>query len=166
MNKERFKEIYTHTLKWEGGDKLHNVAGDSGGWTKYGIAYNHNKKHFESLDEFKEMTLEKASTIAYQNYFKPLNLELVPEDCQAMYFDMAFNMGVKTAIKCVQRALKLTADGIIGEKTKAAMEQLDKEQLFYQRMLYYQKIVENDRTQNKFLKGWKNRAEYFLKKDI
>lgn len=166
MNKERFQEIFQHTLQWEGGGELHNINGDAGGWTKYGIAYNFNKNHFTNLQDFKAMTLEKASSIAYEVYCKPLNLELVNEECQAMFFDMAFNMGVKGAIRCAQRALKLTDDGIIGNKTKAALIGLDKEQLFYQRMMYYQRIVDNDKSQKKFLKGWKNRAEYFNKTEI
>ncbi|WNM18606.1 glycoside hydrolase family 108 protein [Flavobacterium capsici] len=166
MNKQRFQLIFSKTLFWEGGEKLHKVADDAGGYTKYGIAYNFNKSHFQSLDEFKKMTLEKASEIAYFNYCVPIKLQLVKEDCQAMLFDMAFNMGVKTAIKCAQRALKLKADGIIGEKTKAALKNLDKETLYYQRMMVYQKIVDKNETQKKFFKGWKNRADYFLETSI
>lgn len=166
LSKKRFKEIFQHTLKWEGGEKLHNVKGDSGGWTKYGIAYNLNKHHFDSLDDFKEMDYDRAAEIAYQNYALPISLELVNEESQAMFFDMAFNMGVKSAIKCAQRALNLDADGIVGKNTKAALISLDKEKLYYQRMAYYQRVVTNNATQNKFLKGWTNRSNYFLKTEI
>ena len=39
MDKE-FEKMYKKTLKWEGGGKLHNIKGDTGGWTIWGIAYN------------------------------------------------------------------------------------------------------------------------------
>lgn len=163
---ERFKEIYKHILKWEGGDKLHNVSGDSGGWTKYGIAYNFNKQHFASLADFKAMTFDKAAEITYNNYYKPLSLDLVQKESQAMLFDMAFNMGVKTALKLAQRAVGLDDDGVIGKNTRAKLPFLCKRELYEQRMKYYNAIVSSNPSQAKFLKGWSNRAKYYLDNDI
>lgn len=163
---ERFKEIFKHTLKWEGGDKLHNVAGDSGGWTKYGIAYNYNKQHFNSLEEFKKMDYDKASEIVYENYYKPLNLELVKKESQAMLFDIGFNMGIKRAVILAQRALGLEDDGIAGNMTKKALPNLSKIELNKRRVKYYNDIVKSNPSQIKFLKGWLNRADYFLKTNI
>lgn len=163
---ERFKEIYKHTLKWEGGDKLHNVSGDAGGWTKYGVAYNKNKSKFKSLYEFKAMDYNKASEIAYNNYYKPLQIGYVNKSAQAMYFDIAFNMGVGTAIKMAQRALGITDDGIIGKVTLSRLGSLDKTKLYNERMKRYNSIVKNNPSQAKFLKGWTNRANYFLTTSI
>lgn len=163
---ERFKEIYKHTLKWEGGDKLHNVSGDSGGWTKFGISYNNNKQHFKDLEDFKNMTFEKASEIAYNNYYQPLDLGIVNPSVQAMLFDIAFNMGVKRSIILAQRALGLVDDGIIGKNTRANLHLLDKKKLNNERVKYFNAIVKNNPTQSKFLKGWLNRAEYFLNTEV
>jgi lysozyme family protein len=162
----RFQEIFKHTLKWEGGDKLHNIAGDSGGWTKYGIAYNHNQIHFDSLEEFKQMDYDTACGIAYQDYCIPIRLDLVNKEAQAMLFDISYNAGARTAIKLAQRALKLTDDGILGKKTKEALKWLDKNELYLQRVNYYKAIVKNKTSQNKFLKGWLNRSKYFLQTEI
>lgn len=163
---KRFEEIYKHTLKWEGGDKLHNVSSDAGGWTKFGISYNNNKKHFKDLEDFKNMTFEKASEIAYNDYYKPLDLGIVNPKVQAMFFDIAFNMGVKRAIILAQRALGLTDDGIIGKNTRANLHALDKTKLNNERVKYFNAIAKNNPTQSKFLKGWLNRADYFLKTEI
>lgn len=163
---QRFKDIYNEILKWEGGDKLHNVSGDSGGWTKYGIAYNYNKQHFNSLEDFKKMTFEKASEITYDNYYKPLQLDLVNKESQAMLFDMAFNMGTKKAIILAQRALGIVDDGVVGNKTKTALQSLKKEDLYNERVKFYNTIVKNNPTQKKFLKGWLNRSKYYLDKKI
>lgn len=163
---QRFKDIFKHIQVWEGGDKLHNVSGDTGGWTKFGIAYNYNKQHFSSLDDFKKMTFDKAAEITYNNYYKPLQLDLVNRESQAMLFDMAFNMGTKKAIVLAQRALGLEDDGVIGVKTKVALPNLSKEKLYEERIKFYNTIVKNNPTQKKFLKGWLNRAKYYIDKDI
>jgi len=163
---ERFKELYKHVLKWEGGDKLHNVSGDTGGWTKYGIAYNFNKQHFKSLDEFKNMTFDKAAEITYNNYYLPLSLDRVKKESQAMFFDMAFNMGVKRAVILAQRALGIDDDGILGKESKSKLPNLSKQELYNQRVKYYNSIVTNNPTQKKFLNGWLNRSDYYLKEKI
>lgn len=160
---EEFKKMYTKTLKWEGGSKLHNVEGDSGGWTKYGIAYNYNKKHFKSLEEFKKMTYEKASEITYENYYKPLNLELISsEKAKEQLFDIAFNAGIKRAIILAQRALGIKDDGIIGKQTKESLKILDNNKLYKERVKFYNAIVANKPSQRKFLKGWLNRSNDFI----
>lgn len=163
---ERFKKIFENTLKWEGGDKLHNVAGDTGGWTKYGIAYNYNKQHFKSLDEFKLMDFNTAAKIAYENYYLPLNLELVKPESQMMLFDIAFNTGVKRAIILAQRALNLTDDGIAGKLTKASLKYLNKVKLYEERVKFYNSIVKSNPNQFKFLKGWLNRSKAILDLNI
>ena len=52
---EEFKlfrdKIFPIVMKWEGGGKLHNVAGDSGGWTIWGIAFNYWKSIFKNFDD-------------------------------------------------------------------------------------------------------------------
>lgn len=162
---ERFKELYKHILEWET-TKLHEVSGDAGGWTKYGIAYNFNKHHFKSLEDFKNMDFEKACAITYENYYKPLSLDLAQLESQAMLFDMAFNMGVKTAVKLAQMALGLKDDGVIGNITKSKLPFLCKEKLYNERVKYYRAIVDNKPSQKKFIKGWLNRADYYLNNNI
>lgn len=163
---ERFKEIFKHTLKWEGGDKLHNVAGDRGAATKYGISYNFNKHKFKTYNDFVNMTFETAAKIAYDDYYMPVRAYLANPEAEAMLFDIAFNMGVKTAVKLAQRALKIKDDGIIGDVTKEALKRLNKLKLYDERAKYYSRIILNDPTQNKFFKGWNNRNDYFLKTNI
>ncbi len=163
---ERFKEIFKHTLHWEGGDKLTNIIGDAGGWTKYGISYEKNKVHFDSLEDFKAMTYETACEIAYQDYCEAIHLDLVNPEAQAMYFDISYNCGPTAAIKMAQRALNLTDDGRLGKVTKAALKVLNKAKLYEQRVNYYNAIVKAKPLQQKFLTGWINRSNYFLTTDI
>jgi len=70
---EEFKlfrdKIFPIVMKWEGGGKLHNVAGDSGGWTIWGIAFNYWKSIFKNFDDFKDTTMEEASYIAFVKFY-------------------------------------------------------------------------------------------------
>lgn len=164
--KDFFKVIFEHTLKWEGGSKLHNVKNDNGGITKYGLTYKNNQKYFRDLDDFKTMTFDKASEVAYNEYFKHLPIDYVPKEVLPMLFDMCFNMGYKRAIISSQRALNITDDGIVGKQTKEALKRLNKESLNNERVKFYHSVVKNNSTQSKFLNGWLNRADYFLKLKI
>jgi lysozyme family protein len=71
--------------------------------------------------------------------------------------------GARTAIKKVQKLLGVTADGIVGPKTLAAINGHSGDALFGQikelRKKFYYGIVKQDPTQQIFLKGWLNRLE-------
>lgn len=166
MSKEVFKEFFKHTLRWEGGDKLHKVKGDSGGWTLYGIAYNKNKRLFKDLNDFKSMTYEKASEIAYEEYYKPIQTEKLPINSQLLYFDMSYNMGNSRAIKILQKCLGLKQDGIIGKITLSKIHLVDVNCLYKQRNDWYSFL--NDRTSwgGKFFKGWMKRSKDIYEKSI
>lgn len=159
MQFENFKnDIFKHTLKWEGGSKLHNVPGDSGGWTIYGIAYNHNKELFKDLTDFKDTTYEEAAAVAFIKYFLSASADKVPMNAQLMYFDIAYNMGVKRAIKIAQKCIGVKADGIVGPMTKGKLALVDEECLYEERVKFYNQLVMANRKMQKFLKGWMNRT--------
>lgn len=168
---EYFKEsVFNRTLIWEGvrnpkaGGNLHNVAGDSGGWTLWGIAYNHNKEMFKNFDDFKDTTYEEAAAIAYTKYYRAISAFILPLEARLMYFDMAYNMGNARAIKIMQRCAGVPADGIIGPVTREKMQYVTEECLYQKRKGFYNELVVANRKLAKFLKGWLNRTED-IKKD-
>ena len=164
MSKEVFKEFFKHTLRWEGGGKLHNIKGDSGGWTIWGIAYNKNKHLFNSLEEFKKLSYEEAYHIAYNKYYLPIQTDKLPYNCQLLYFDMAYNMGNSRAIKIVQKCLGLKQDGVIGKITKSKLHLVDVECLYVQRNEWYKLLKNKTSWANKFYKGWMNRSKDIYEK--
>jgi lysozyme family protein len=162
---EYFKEyIFNRTLVWEGvknpkvGGSLHNVAGDSGGWTLWGIAYNHNKEMFKNLDDFKDTTYEEAAAIAYTKYYRAINAFILPLEARLMYFDTAYNMGNARAIKIMQGCAKVPQDGIIGPATREKMLHVTEECLYLARNTTYNNLVRVNIKLKKFLKGWLNRS--------
>lgn len=156
---EKFKEtIFKHTLKWEGGGKLHNVAGDTGGWTIWGIAFNKNGDLFRNFDDFKDTTYEEAAAIAYIRYYLAIQAFILPESARLMYFDMAYNMGCIRAIKIMQQCAGVSADGVIGPMTRLKMPQVTEDCLYQKRNTFYNTLVAKNGSLIKFLKGWLNRS--------
>lgn len=162
---KEFKEMFKHTLKWEGGSKLHKVAGDSGGWTKYGVAYEKNKHLFTSIDDFFDTTYDEATLIAFSKYYLRIDTYMVPREARLMYFDMAYNMGTKRAVKYLQRCLGLKDDGIIGPITRSKMHLVTEECLYKKRNNFYYWLVNNKSWAGKFIKGWLRRSKAIYKVD-
>ena len=152
-------EIFNHTLRWEGGGKLHNVPGDSGGWTIWGIAYNHNSGLFKDLADFKDTTYTEAAAVAFAKYYLPIKADEAPDDIKLMYFDMAYNMGTNRAKKILQKCAGVKQDGIVGPKTISAMKLVSKECLYCEREGFYNRLVMRNNKMKKFIKGWMNRLK-------
>ena len=167
---EYFKQsIFNQTLVWEGvkdikkGGKLHNVAGDSGGWTLWGIAYNHNTEMFKNFDDFKDTTYEEAAALAYTKYYRAINAFILPLNARLMYFDTAYNMGTMRAIKLMQKCAGVPTDGIIGPMTREKMQYVTEECLYNARNTFYNQLVKANYKLNKFLKGWLSRSTAIFK---
>lgn len=155
---EYFKQVvFPHTLRWEGGGKLHNIAGDSGGWTIWGIAYNYNAKTFKDLADFKDTTYDEAAAVAFIKYYLAVRADIVRDDLKIIYFDTAYNMGVSRAAKIMQKCCNVTVDGRIGPMTISRMKEVTEECLYEGRKGWYNLIVKNNQALSKFMKGWMNR---------
>jgi len=162
---EQFKKnVFLHTLKWEGvknisnGGHLHNVSGDGGGYTLWGIAYNKHRDLFNSFDDFKDTTYEEAAAIAYIKYYRAIGAFILPESARLMYFDIAYNMGNVRAVKIMQSCAGVKPDGLIGPVTRERMLHITEECLYTKRNSTYNQLVRVNRRLGKFLKGWLNRS--------
>lgn len=96
-----------------------NDPNDSGGQTKYGIS----KKAYPDLD-IKNLTISQAMEIYRKDYWDRCKCDYMPDALSVAVFDFAVNSGVKTAIKKLQIALGVKADGIIGNQTIGACNRL------------------------------------------
>lgn len=151
------KNVFPVVMKWEGGGKLHNVSGDTGGNTIWGIAYNKNKEYFDSLADHADTTEEEAAAFAFANYYLKLSPENLKSNVKLLAFDIAYNMGVSRAIQYIQECAGVTADGIIGPNTKNNMNKITIDCLQNKRVAYYNTLNKQAKFQ-KFYKGWMNRA--------
>ena len=81
-----------------------------------------------------------------------------------MIVDWVWASGQGIGIKRVQKLLGVTADGIVGPKTLAAVNNADPKELFTKvynaRAAHFNAIVKANPSQKKWLKGWMNRINY------
>jgi lysozyme family protein len=110
-----FEQAVEIILRWEGG--YVNDPRDPGGETRYGIS----KKSFPDLD-IANLTLHQAKQIYLEQYWMPVRARELPVILRLPVFDTAVNMGVKTAIKLLQKAAYVVVDGHVGPKTIEACE--------------------------------------------
>lgn len=168
---EYFDEAFEYVVGHEGG--YVNDPSDRGGETKYGIT----KKFYPELD-IKNLTIEQAKKVYYENYWGTRSLRIGNIDDKAVaieLFDTAVNMGVGTAGKFLQKALNLMnrggkkfadldVDGFVGAQTLIALDKVDKKVLLKilngLQFEKYLEIVKKDPTQERFFVGWMKRVSY------
>ena len=110
-----FDRAVNFVLDAEGG--YSNDPNDPGGETKYGIS----KRVFRYLD-IPNLTIDEAKQIYREGYWKDINGDLLPEPWDMCLLDDAVNRGVPRAVKTLQRSLKVTVDGVVGDETINALK--------------------------------------------
>lgn len=180
----RFDECFKKVLNVEGGYSDH--PSDKGGKTNYGIteatlnaAY---KTGLVKHNDIKKLTVDEAKTIYKANYWDKCKCDMLPVPLDYLVFDAAVNHGTGAAVKLLQKSLnallrytELKVDGIIGPLTLRAINDyvglgstpgtppnsnirylcID---VLLNRVELYSSIVNNNRSQEKFLRGWLNRV--------
>lgn len=152
--------VFHEAVSWvidqaEGGAKLVN---DLGGLTRFGIS----QKAFPNVD-IKALTREGAESLYFEHYWKPVKGNALPAALALVVFDAAVNMGVATATKLLQTALRIQADGDLGPATvSAAKTFLPKQELvalvIAERLRWYHDLVWRKPVYTQWLKGWQNRC--------
>ena len=149
-----FNKAIEVILKNEGG--YVNNPNDPGGETNFGIC----KKSYPKVD-IKNLTKDGAKAIYKKDYWDKVNGDQInDQNLATSVFDFAVNAGTGTAIKQIQKTLNVTADGVLGPKTMAALNSSSglSKSFAKRRVRYYIDIVKNKPTQIEFLVSWINRT--------
>ena len=162
---DRFGKIFDYLLKVEGG--YSNDKYDAGGKTKYGIT-EEDARDFGYKGDMQDLTIDFAKNIYLKKYYLGNKLDKVANDKVALSIcDFIVNSGAWGAKKA-QAALNelgfdLRVDGILGEKSLAALNEVDETKFLEKyhdlQRRYYRAIVANKPSQKVFLKGWLNRVD-------
>lgn len=148
-----------------------NDPTDAGGETKYGIS----KRSYPHID-IKNLSLEKAKLIYYEDFWRKLNLDGINDySIKLELFDTSVNMGQRIAGEFLQQSINLMnrnqtdfkdieVDGKIVKETLTAYYKVDKKTLLkalngFQFMRYVE-ICRNKPSQEKFFHGWLTRVNY------
>lgn len=145
-----FRYAVEEVLRSEGG--LVNDPKDPGGLTNFGIS----QRAYPGVDIAK-LTKEGAIAIYHRDYWLNAGCDKLPPALGVVVFDAAVNQGVDRAVKMLQTALGVTADGIIGPQTVARASMIPKTAIVdftTQRILHYASLP----TFGRFGKGWVSRA--------
>lgn len=173
-----FEAAMEYVLRNEKG--LVNNLHDSGKITNHGISLRFLKslkpedlRKYGLLDASEQtiidLTLEQALSIYRGEFWYKAPFEKILNQEHVNYiFDMAVNMGIAPAIKCAQRACwavmknrSLVDDGILGEKTLAAIKLcafMLMPALRSERAGYYRLVLDKSPKEKEFINGWLNRA--------
>lgn len=158
---DREKKIVDFIKRWEGNG---GTDGSDCGWTQFGVTLCTYKAFYgknKTKEDLKKITDEEWWEIFKRGFYNRVKGDEIKNDSICLLIvDFAFNSGVKTAIRQVQKALGCTADGIIGPKTLAAINAEDAEDVFQniwmQRYCFYRTLAQKP-SKAKFLKGWLRR---------
>ncbi|MCM1497258.1 MAG: hypothetical protein NC124_02210 [Clostridium sp.] len=170
----KFEKCIKYILDAEGG--LVDDPKDSGGITKYGVSLRAYKNAYPEAtkDTIRNLTVEQAKQFYETFYWIESGAEHLPLPVALLVFDTAVNCGTIVPKRMLQRVLKVTADGVIGPKTLAALNKMDVNDIICgftaERIMYYDGLctsTESDTAQKKqiklirrarYLRGWINRT--------
>jgi lysozyme family protein len=183
----RFEDSIGYVLANEGAWSNH--PNDPGGATFWGVSLRYLEQSGMDIDgdgdvdidDVKALTRTDAIIVFARDFWKPLKLDSVKSQAVATrIFDMAVNMGKNRAVKILQKAAnalitaagaadedddrpkKLKVDGILGPKTRAAIDALDDVELMASlrehHAEFYRRLADAKPDLRVFLDGWLNRA--------
>lgn len=115
-----FDVAFVQVVGLEG--KFSDDERDPGNWTGgavgkgelRGTMYGISAASYPTLD-IKNITLSKAKSIYLSDYWDKISGDLLPAPVAVALFKEAVNLGVHGAIKAMQRAIKVDADGVLGQ---------------------------------------------------
>lgn len=159
--------LVPHILKWEGG--WVNDPDDLGGATNKGVTYRtyklyckRNGKPVPTIENLKKLTNREFTDILKSMYWDACRADEINSQSVAnAIVDWGWHSGTSTAAKEVQKVLGVTADGIIGNVTLAAINSKSPLPLFgaiqQARKNYIERICLARPANKKFVRGWYNR---------
>ena len=154
-----FNTALQHVLKSEGG--FVNNPKDPGGMTNLGVTartWEDWVGHAPSEKEMRELTPEKVAPLYKRKYWDAIKGDDLPAGISYCVFDCAVNSGPGRAIKLLQQALGISADGAIGPATISAVKAEDPVVLINKYAEKRLQFWESLPTFATFGKGWTRRG--------
>lgn len=156
----RYDECLPRILKHEGGYVNH--PRDPGGATNKGVIQrtydSYNRRQGRKPKNVRNITDAEVAAIYEQQYWQPTGARL-PSGLDYVAFDAGVNSGPRQGNKWLQRALKVSADGVIGAQTvKAAREHPSPTDVVKNACARRMSFLRGLRHWGTFGKGWTRRV--------
>jgi len=110
-----FERCVSWVLEWETG-KLTNHSWDQGGPTRWGISQVANP----DVDVV-NLTRQRAAEIYSERYWLPLRCQRMPAPVAMIVFDHSVHVSQGASAKNLQKLLRVSADGVVGDRTMNAL---------------------------------------------
>ena len=165
-----FDQAFDQLMGWEGGGVLHEVEGDWGGATKWGIS----QRSYPMLD-IPNLTEDDAKDLLWAKYWNTVRASQIAPELRWDVFDFGVNAGYRISARTLQKSINLCrrargdrrhplkVDGDVGSLTLEGAREEEPERLLRvfraYRTKHYMKLAEEYRGQAKFIHGWLRRAE-------
>lgn len=154
-----FERSFDRTMGSEGG--FQNKSSDRGNWTTgvvgrgelKGTKFGISAMSYPHLD-IKNLTLEQAKGIYYQDWWLELGMDLFKPALSYQMFDAAMNHGMGNATRMLQRAVRMLDDGVIGPRTRAAVDAMPLEDLLARFLSQRLRFMTQIGTWKDYGKGW------------
>ena len=163
--------IYAPKL-WEIEGGFVNDKDDAGGATCHGVTYAVFAEHRKAkglpkptIADLKAISYDDFCEITKSRYWDKWQADKIDNQSIAeLLVDWVYNSG-SYGIEIPQRVLGLDVDGLVGMQTLGAVNGSDASVIFKKiwlaRQQFYNNIVKRNPKQQKFLKGWMNRLNFF-----
>lgn len=156
----KFDRCLHEVFLYEGGYVNHPE--DRGGPTNFGITLktlaDWRGTEVTELDVAR-LTRQEARLIYLSRYWNPVRGDDLPPGVDLVVFDSAVHLGVPRAVRMVQRVVGTTPDGVLGQKTLAAIRAMPAESLIQRicaERLEFLRTLGNWQT---FKNGWQRRLQ-------
>ena len=150
-----FSPLFDRLMKHEGGYVNH--PNDPGGETNWGVT-KRVAREYGYYGDMRQLPKSTANQIAEKLYWNAIHGDKLDKSVAWQVMDAAYNHGNRNAIRMLQRAVGVSDDGIIGNITLSAVNNMDKNDVILrfnaERLEFYTKL----RTFGSFGRGWANRV--------
>lgn len=150
-----FDLAFDRLIGHEGGYSNH--PDDPGGETMWGITQAVARSN-GYLGAMRDMPRGTAKAIYRAQYWDKVKADAMPSPVAFQVFDAAVNHGASQAVKFLQRAAGVDADGIIGPKTLSAISNKELSALLFLFNAEREQFYTDLPTWASFGKGWSRRV--------
>ncbi len=157
--KDNFETCLAETLSHEGGWADHPK--DPGGATMKGVTiatFARFKGRQVTRAELRAISDADLRAIYRQGYWSPVRGDDLPAGLDLAAFDPAVNSGVSRAVRWLQVALGVKADGVMGQQTLAAAQAAPPVEAVQRACAARMGFLRGLRTWGTFGKGWSRRV--------
>ena len=156
---DNFDRAFLHLMKHEGG-YIHHKS-DPGGRTNLGVtqrAWEEYKGSPVDEQEMRSLTQEMVTPFYKTRYWNLVRGDELPAGVDYCAFDVAVNSGVGRAVRFLQLASGVVADGLIGPGTMNAIAKADPKELVRKMCQERREFLHRLDTFDTFGKGWMRRV--------